>query len=169
MKLKASIYIHPKLDRGTYTDVFIEDVSLIHKRQQKYIAIGFEMYYFVDGDKVVLGTKEMGFIGMEGDDNSTNRTTTFSIANPDYDAEIEGSQEKLVLPLFDYITEYGEMPVDYTIVDYGYPTYEKVMMYFEGGTLENPEINITDPLAVGFLLNNLDINNEMVGKLFIML
>jgi len=60
----------------------------------------------------------------------------------------------------------GVMPTDYVMVDYGYPTYEKVMQYFEGGTLESPEINITAPLAIGFLMNNLIMNGEAVGNQF---
>lgn len=127
------------------------------------------MSYLKNGQKVVLDTVALGFLGMEKDEVSSNRTTTFSIPNPDYDAQIEGSPERITVPLFAYLmTNNGVMPSDYVIVDYGYPTYEKVMQYFEGGTLESPEINITAPLAIGFLMTNLIMNGEAVGSQFTM-
>ena len=167
MKLQAQTYVSPKLGQGTFTDVTIEDVCLTHKRHDNYIAIGFEMSCIKNGQKVVLDTKEMGFLGMENDVVSSNRTTTMSIPNPDYDAQIEGSVERITVPLFDYLmANGGAMPQDYEMIDYGYPTYEKVMHYFEGGTLENPEITISEPLAIGFLMNNLIMNGEAVGVQF---
>ncbi|MDI5894409.1 hypothetical protein [Flavobacterium algoritolerans] len=167
MKLIAQSYISPLLNQGTFTNVTIEDVCLTHKRKEKYISIAFEMSYLKNDQKVVLDTVAMGFLGMENDEVSSNRTTTFSIPNPDYDAQIEGSQERITVPLFAYLMAHnGVMPADYVMVDYGYPTYEKVMQYFEGGTLENPEITISAPLAKGFLLSNLIMNGEAVGNQF---
>ena len=167
MKLEAQTYTSPLLNQGTFTNVTIEDVCLTHKRNEKYISIAFEMSYLKNDQKVVLDTIAMGFLGMENDEVSSNRTTTFSIPNPDYDAQIEDSQERITVPLFAYLmANNGIMPADYVMVDYGYPTYEKVMQYFEGGTLESPEINITAPLAIGFLMNNLIMNGEAVGNQF---
>ena len=167
MKLKSEKYESPLVNQGTFTNVTIEDVCLIHKRSEKYIAITFEMSYLKNDQKVILDTISMGFLGMENEEVSSNRTTTFSIPNPDYDVQIEGSEERVTVPLFTYLMDNnGIMPVDYVMVDYGYPTYEKVMQYFEGGTLANPEIHITDPLAVGFLMNNLVMNGEAVGTQF---
>lgn len=169
MKLLAQTYVSPLLSQGTFENVTIEDVCLIHKRHDNYIAIGFEISYVKNGQKVVLDTKEMGFLGMENDVVSSNRTTTMSIPNPDYDAQIEDSEERITVPLFAYLmANNGVMPQDYEIVDFGWPTYEKVMQYFEGGTLENPEITISAPLAIGFLMNNLVMNGEAVGVQFVM-
>lgn len=170
MKLQSQTYVSPKLEQGTFTNVYIEDVSMTHKRNDKYISIGFEMYFIKNGQRVVLDTKEIAFQGMEDDLVSTNRTTTVSIHNPDYDAQVEGSLERNIVPLFAYLAAHnGVMPADYLMVDYGYPTYEKVMQYFEGGTLESPEINITSPLAVGFLLGTLVMNGEVIGNQFTLL
>ncbi|MFV8370879.1 hypothetical protein [Flavobacterium sp. LB2P74] len=167
MKLRAINYVSPLLNQGTFANVTIEDVCLTHKRNEKYISISFEMSYLKNDQKVVLDTVAMGFQGMENDEVSSNRTTTFSIPNPDYDSQIEDSQERITVPLFAYLMAHnGIMPADYVMVDYGYPTYEKVMQYFEGGTLESPEINITAPLAIGFLMNNLIMNGEAVGNQF---
>lgn len=169
MKLTAQTYVSPLLNQGAFENVIIEDVCLTHKRHDNYIAIGFEMSCIINGQKVVLDTKEMGFQGMENDVVSSNRTTTMSIPNPDYDEQIEGSEERVTVPLFAYLTaNNGVMPEDYEMVDFGWPTYEKVMQYFEGGTLENPEITISAPLAIGFLMNNLVMNGEAVGVQFTM-
>ena len=62
----------------------------------------------------------------------------------------------------------GLMIADYQIVDFGYPTFEKVLQYFNGGTLQSPEITITEPLAIGFLMNTLSMDGEIVGKQFTM-
>jgi hypothetical protein len=142
-------------------------VCITHKRQEKYISINFEMSYQRDGQRVVLDSKELGFLGLESDSISSNRTTTFSIPNTNYNAQVDGSEERITVSLFDYLmANNGVMPPDYVMIDYGYPTYEKVMQYFKGGTLENPEINITAPLAIGFLLHNLIMNGEPVGNQF---
>jgi hypothetical protein len=168
MKLTAATYVSPNNNQGTFTGVTIIDSCLIHKREEKYLSITFEMSYVKNGLKQILATETMGFLGMEADEVSSNRTTTFSIINPEYDILIEGSTERITVPMFTYLVENaGLMPTDYEIVDYGYPTYEKVMQYFSGGTLLSPEILITEPLAIGFLLNNLVINGEIVGTQFI--
>jgi hypothetical protein len=61
---------------------------------------------------------------MEADKTSSNRTTTMSIINSDYNIEIADSEQRLTVSLFDYLTaNNGVMPTDYNIVDYGYPTY----------------------------------------------
>ena len=167
MKLLAQTYISPLANQGTFTNVTIEDVCLTHKRNEKYISIAFEMSYLKNNQKVVLANVTLGFLGMETDKVSSNRTTTVSIPNPNYDSQIEGSQTRSTVPLFAYLKDNkGVMPTDYIVVDYGYPNYEKVMQYFKGGTLENPEINITEPLAIGFLMNNLIMNGEAVGNQF---
>lgn len=167
MKLTATSYTSPKPTQGTFENVTIEDYSLTHKRHDKYISIGFDMYYMNGEEKVSLDKVEMAFLGMEDDEVSTNRTTTIRIPNPDFDAEVEGSEEKIIVSLFGYLAENeGVMPTEYEMVDYGYPTYEKVMSYFSGGTLTDPEIRITSPLAIGFLLNSLVMNGELVSEQF---
>lgn len=126
------------------------------------------MSYFKNNQKVVLDTVAMGFLGMENDLVSTNKTTLVSIDNPDYDAQNPESKEKIIVALFDSLGNFtfDVTTIPFEVVDFGYPTYEKVMQYFSGGTLESPEINLTSPLAVGFLMNNLIMNGEAVGNQF---
>lgn len=167
MKLTAQKYISPSLNQGSFDNVIIRDVSITHKRFEKFLSIGFEMYYMKNEIKVLLDYAEMMFKGMEDDIVSSNQTTLMSIPNPDYDSQLEGSEERITVTMFGYLeSNNGVMPSDFTIVDYGYPTYEKVMGYFNGGTLDNPEITITEPLAIGFILNKLIMNEEPVGNQF---
>jgi len=169
MKLISANYESPRLDQGTFLNVIIQDSAIIHQRLNKYLAIDFEVSYLKKEQKVVLETIKMEFYGMESDEHSSNRRTTFSIPNPDYDAEIEGSEERTILPMFTYLMENaGVMPADYQMEDFGFPTYEKVMQYFNGGTLENPELTISEPLAIGFLMSTLKFNNEAVAVQFTM-
>jgi len=171
MKLKALSYKSPDPTKGTFKDVFIEDVSIMHKRNEKYLAIGFEMFYLNGTERVSLGETTMGFLGMENDAVSSNQTTFVSIANPNYDSLDPESKIKSIVPLFDSIGGYtfDVTTIPFEVVDFGWPTYEKVMNYFTGGTLASPEIVITEPLAVGFLTSKLVINGEVVGAQFLLL
>jgi len=145
MKLISANYESPRLDQGTFLNVIIQDSAIIHQRLNKYLAIDFEVSYLKKEQKVVLETIKMEFYGMESDEHSSNRRTTFSIPNPDYDAEIEGSEERTILPMFTYLMENaGVMPADYQMEDFGFPTYEKVMQYFldeyQAGRTPNPDV-----------------------------
>lgn len=171
MRLEATSYTSPNPTQGTFSNVFIEDVSIIHKRNEKYLAIGFEMFYMNGEQRISLGETTLGFLGMENDEVSTNQTTLVSIDNPDYnpeDLENPENTEKITVPLFGSAGEYtfDAANIPFEIVDFGYPTYEKVMHYFTGGDLESPEIVITEPLAIGFLTSKLIINGEPVGAQF---
>jgi hypothetical protein len=167
MKLTTQKYESPLENQGSFDNVIIQDVAITHRRLDKFLSIRFEMSCIKNNKKVIICIKEMMFIGMEDDIVSSNQTTLMSIPNPDYDSQLEGSEERITVPMFGYLeSNNGVMPSDFTIVDYGYPTYEKVMGYFNGGTLDNPEITITEPLAIGFILNKLIMNEEPVGNQF---
>ncbi len=59
-----------------------------------------------------------------------------------------------------------QFPEGYEITDYGYPNYEDVVTYLEGGTVHDPELFISNPIALGFLLNKVVINKEPIGVQF---
>jgi len=112
--------------------------------------------------------------------------TTVQISNPDYVFGEEGSEEFLTIPnpnyesmvtsiplrtevgMFRYIMydNNGEMPTDYEIVDWGYPTYQDVLRNFDGGTLTNPELILNNDFAKGWFLNNVYMKGEKVGNQF---
>ncbi|WP_158728384.1 MULTISPECIES: hypothetical protein [unclassified Flavobacterium] len=96
---------------------------------------------------------------------STNQTTFVSIPNIKYDSENPDSTEGITVPLFgaDGNFTFDVATIPFEIVDFGYPTYEKGMIYFDGGTLESPEILISEPLAIGFLMNKLIMNVSLLG------
>jgi len=168
MKLTAPIYQSPNEKEGTFKDVFFEDVSYTRNRIDKTLIIVFEMYYFKNEKRIVLSRLEQSFIGNEGDEVSTNQTLFVEIDNPDYDAQNPDSSLKVTIPLFGPDGNYNFNPetTPFTVVDFGYPTCEKVLQYFEGGTLENPEIIINNPLAMEFVLNKFSVKNEALGVQF---
>jgi hypothetical protein len=167
MKLKSENYTSPNPQQGEFKNVFIEDTVITHKRHEKYLSIQFDMYYLKGTEKIILDTKTLGFLGTEDDEVSSNETTIVSVLNPEYNPEIEGSEETITVPLFDPKGGFNIDPTKpFSVVDYGFPTYEKVLSFFQGGTFENPEITITEQLAIGFILSKLIMNGEPVGKQF---
>ncbi len=164
-------YISPLLNQGTFENVAIEDREIIVRRKENFLSVKFVLFYIKEGKEIIIGAKTVEFIGLESDyANSTNQTTFFKYPNPAF-VSFEETPEEVEffgnIPLMQYLEENnGVMPEGAIITEYGFPTYEAVLDYFEGGTLQSPEININDPLAVGFLLNKLSINGEVVGKQF---
>lgn len=167
MKFFAETYNSPKPNQGRFDNVFVEDTCIIHKRNEKYLNVEFEMYYNNSGKRVVLDKISMVFFGASGDLNSSNKTTLVKVNNPDHNPEDESSDEFLIKPFF---TENDDLNLDpdefFEIVDYGYPTYEKVLQMFQGGDFENPEIQISDPFAIEFIMNKLLINGEYIKQQF---
>lgn len=167
MKLMAENYISTKYNQGKFENVFVEDTCIIHKRNDKYLSVEFEMYYLIGDERFVLDTQKMIFYGMEDDDTSTNRTTLVIVANPVHNPEDENSEEFLIVPLFD--TQGNQnYPLEeiLEIADYGYPTYEKAINMFHGGTFSSPEIILNDPLVIGFILNTLCLNGQLIKEQF---
>ena len=89
------------------------------------------------------------------------------VANPVHNPEDENSEEFLIVPLFD--TQGNQnYPLEeiLEIADYGYPTYEKAINMFLGGTFSSPEIILNDPLVIGFILNTLCLNGQLIKEQF---
>lgn len=168
MKLHAPIYVSPIDGEGTFQNVYFEDVAYTRGRLKNSLTIVFEMYYFKNEKRIVLNRLEQSFVGNEADEVSSNKTLFVEIDNPDYDSQNPDSSPKVTIPLFGSDGNYSFNPetTPFTVVDYGYPTCEKVLQYFEGGTLENPEIIVTNPLAMGFVLNKFSVKNEALGVQF---
>jgi hypothetical protein len=89
------------------------------------------------------------------------------IPNPEYDAQVAAIEERVNVPMLQYLrTHEGNMPVDYQMVDWGYPTYEDAVAYFQGGTLSDPEIDVINPLMEGWILNNVSMKGAIIGDEF---
>lgn len=120
-----------------------------------------------------------------------NITPTIEVENPEYDSTIEGSlqtitvpnpeyknptlwinnpdyvPEKYETPLVQYLsTHEGVMPAIYEVINWGYPTYTNVLQYFEGGTLTNPELIITNPFAKEWLKHTLQMKGLYIHESF---
>ncbi|SDZ90685.1 hypothetical protein SAMN05443667_101244 [Flavobacterium gillisiae] len=167
MKLIATIYNSPIPTEGIFNNVEINDVQLIINSNGNYFSVKFDMTVEKNGNKVLLDTVTLGFEGNEGDEVSSNRTTTISILNPDFNTEIEESKERIVVALFDYLTANGGvLPTDFFFVDYGYPTGQKAKATFIGGELNSPKLFLEDPFAREWLLNTIVMKGEKIGVQF---
>jgi len=181
MQLYTPTYHSPSPTEGTFTEVFIEEVSFERKRIDKHLTIRFEMYYFRGEEKIVISNSHISFVGMNADSANTNRTTILSIPNVDYDAQVAAidveaeDYEALVaavptrvnVPMLEYLsTHEGVLPEGYEVVDWGFPSYEDVLQYFEGGSLAEPELFVTQPFARQWFLNNIYMKGEKVGTQF---
>lgn len=83
------------------------------------------------------------------------------IPNPNYIPEFS------TVPLLKYLVEHqGQMPEEYEVKDWGYPTYTAVMQYFSGGTLDAPELFIESPFAREWLLNTMQMKGQHIKEHF---
>lgn len=188
MKLTAPIYTSPNLLQGTFENVFIEDVSFELKRQDKYLRINFDMYYVKNDQKIILESNYIAFQGMNGDYNSTNRKATFKFNAPPIEEEIPGKSgaetdapeiDPIELPsepifptvepiygLIDYVIEHGEYPTDYTMVDWGYASFEDALTYLSGGSFQEPELQPVNDFVKYWILNTIVMNSELIVNQF---
>ncbi len=189
MKLHAPTYTSLIDTEGTFTDVFIEDSIVSIQKSKKYLSVTFEMYYFKNGQKIVLDQRTLGFYGGSGDSESSKKAAIVSIPNPitepytevipnpDYDAENPESLEFITVTitpsatinvaLMQYLADNnGELPEVYEVVDFGYPDFNTALQFFSGGERGNLDIQIPNPFARLWLLNNLIMKNEQVGLQF---
>jgi hypothetical protein len=156
MKLQSQIYNSPILTEGTFQNIFIEEISIQHKRKDNYLRIDFEMYIIKDTQKVVLDSSYIAFQGMNDDDASTNRKSTF---------KFNGTEE--VHGLIDYvISNGGNYPTNYEMVDWGYPSYEDSLTYLSGGSFQSPELQPVNDFVKAWILNTVIMKGEYIGVQF---
>ncbi|GIZ09970.1 hypothetical protein [Flavobacterium sp. UMI-01] len=158
MKLIAPIYVSPLDSEGQFQNVEINDTEIIIQGEN-FFSVKFDMTYQKNDRTILLGSHTLSFLGDEGDEQSSNRTTKISILNPEYDSEDPESKPRLTVPMLAYIAENG-MPEDYQMVDWGFPTAEKARQMFTGGSLDDPRVELTDPFARQWLLNTLNFKGE---------
>ncbi len=167
MRLKSLNYISPDPKEGKFDEVFIEERLITIEKARKYILIDFEMYYFKDGIKIQLDTRSIAFYGEEGDESTSNKTSYISILNPEYNSEIEGSEERITVSLLPYLYSHaGILPEDYQVVEWGYPSYTDVCTYFRGGDKDNMDIHIDNPFARAWLRYNFVMKGEPIANQF---
>jgi hypothetical protein len=157
MKLKALIFISPILTEGTFTNVAIEETSFQIERKQSYLRIDFSMY-LEDKPDVVLETAYLAFHGMDADEVNSNRKATFKFNNDTEEQEPRG--------LIQFIEENQAYPTDYTMLDWGFPTYEAALNYLTGGTFDSPEINPANQFVKEWILNSVVMKGELIGTQF---
>jgi hypothetical protein len=183
MKLvtKESTYKSPKLGQGYFNNVFIEDVSTKIIRKSNTLEIVFAMFSKDNGITSELNRTSMIFKGLESEiptGKTTNQPSIVQVENPDYEVGYEIKEEdtdevikKKTTPSFRYnmiewLTQNKGELNNATVIDFGYPTFEKAIEFFNGGDLKNPELTLSDQISIGFLLSKLIINGEPAGNQF---
>lgn len=166
MKLLAKKYNSQVPSQGTFSNVFIEETQITHKRQENYFSVAFEMYVINDSQKHVLATNTLAFQGMNNDANNSNRTALARIKNPEALPEEIGSEKEFInVPLLPLIeANKGQLPEGATISDFGHPTFEDALKYFEGGTLDAPELTLENDFAKQWFLNTLLMNGQTLAS-----
>lgn len=157
MKLIAPILISPLLTEGTFTNVAIEETSFQIERKQSYLRIDFSMY-LEDKPEVVLETAFLAFHGMDADEVNSNRKATFKFNDDGEEEEPRG--------LIQFIEENQAYPINYTMLDWGFPTYEAALNYLTGGTFDSPEINPANQFVKDWILNSVVMKGELIGTQF---
>jgi len=157
MKLIAPIYNSPIDTEGTFSNVIIEETAFQIQRKENYFKIDFAMY-LQDKPEVVLETAFLAFQGMENDEINTNRKATFKFNDDTEEQEPRG--------LIQWLTENQAYPTNYTMIDWGFPTYEAVLQYLIGGTFASPEINPANEFVKNWILNAIQMKGELIGVQF---
>ena len=182
LRAKGGTYLSPQINQGSFAGAFVEDIAINHRRRDHYLSVTFGLSYEQDGKVHTLAKSNLIFQGLESEigipGKTSNQESLVDIPNEQYDEAFipdenttQEEMEQKMNPfirhnLIEYLAANNELPEGANIVDYGFPTYEKVQEFFTGGDIDNPELQIANPIAVGFLLQKLIINSEPVGKQF---
>ena len=159
MKLTAQNYNSPILTEGKFENVAIEETAITLKRQDSYLKIDFEMYIEKEGQTILLDKSTIAFQGMNDDEVSTNRTSTFKFK--------DDTEEQEPRPLIPYLNENGgNYPENYEMVDWGYPSYEDALTYLSGGSFQSPELHPINDFVKAWILNTVIMKGEFIGKQF---
>jgi hypothetical protein len=157
MKLKAKIYNSPNPKEGTFSNVVIEETSFQIQRKESYFKIDFSMY-LEDKPEIVLETAYIAFQGMNADQMNSNRKATFKFNNDSEEQEPRG--------FIEYLEDKGKYPENFKMVDWGYPSYQDALNYLTGGTFSSPEINPANDFVKAWILNTVQMKNELVVTQF---
>lgn len=159
MKLTAQIYNSPIITEGKFENVSIEETAITLKRQDSYLRIDFDMYIEKEGQIIVLDKSSIAFQGMNNDENSTNRKSTFKFLNDPEEQEPRG--------LIAYLAENsGNYPENFRMIDWGFPSYEDALLYLNGGSFQNPEIQPVNEFVKAWILNTVVMKGEFIGVQF---
>jgi hypothetical protein len=155
MKLFAAKYISPILTEGIFENAFIEETSIQLQREYMCLKIDFDLYIVKDNVKIILASSYIVFEGMNDGINS-NRKTTFKFNDSE---DVKG--------LVDYlITNQGQYPINYKILDWGHASYEDSLTYFSGGNFFSPELQPANNFVKDWILNTVTMKGEKIGNQF---
>ena len=157
MKLSAPIYNSPNPKEGTFSNVIIEETAFQIQRKETYFRIDFSMY-LQDKPEVVLETAYLAFQGMDADEINSNRKATFKFNDDTEEQEPRG--------FIQWVTENQAYPTNFTMIDWGFPTYQQALNYLSGGSFASPEIQPINQFVKDWILNTIIMKNELIANQF---
>lgn len=156
MKLKAINYVSPVETQGIFEEVFVEDAWFKLDRTKNYFQVFFHMYIMKNEKKIVLAESLYDFFGMNNSENSNKPVLV----------EMNDNQG-VFINLFKPDGSYNiDVKKAFTIVDYGYPSFEDMKNYINNGSIDSPELIIENDFAKEFILNKIFINGEFLKTQF---
>lgn len=159
MKLISQLYKSPIPTEGKFENVFIEETAITLKRKDSYLRIDFDMYIQENGQTIVLDKSFIAFQGMNDDESSTNRKSTFKFLNDPEEQEPRG--------LIEYLNaNQGNYPDNFKMIDWGYPSYEDALTYLTGGSFQSPELHPLNEFVKAWILNTVIMKGEFIGVQF---
>jgi hypothetical protein len=60
----------------------------------------------------------------------------------------------------------GDYPTNYTMIDWGYPSYEDSLTYLSGGSFQTPELQPVNDFVKAWILNTVIMKGEYIGIQF---
>jgi len=146
MKLFCHQYTSPIPTYGTFESVYIEESCVKIEKFKKSMSINFEMYYFKDGERIVIDERRITFYGMNGDSVTSKDAAIISIPNIHYQEQVDAVPLTIEVPNTDYQPQFILVNnPDYNPEEEGSeefimednPEYNESIPYFI--TIDNPD------------------------------
>ena len=154
-------YVSPNPRKGTFPNAFIKDFKKIIEEESFMVYFG--LYWIKNGREIQVDETSLYF-----DENSERAYIGLNQKGQSEDGQPIFQQTK---PLLEFIQQGGDLSQG-VITDIGYPSYAIAKSFFDGGSIDRPEIHLSNKdrslreVAKHFILNTLAFEGEAVGKQF---
>ena len=154
-------YVSPNPTKGTFPNAFIKDFKKIIEEESFMVYFG--LYWIKNSREIQVDETSLYF-----DENSERAYIGLNQKGQSEDGQPIFQQTK---PLLEFIEQGGDLSQG-VITDIGYPNYAIAKSFFDGGSIDRPEIHLSNKdrslreVAKHFILNTLAFEGEAVGKQF---
>ena len=153
-------YISPNPTKGMFPNAYIKDFKKVI--EDKSLIIYFGLYWIKNDQEVQVDETSLLF-----DENF--ETGYIGLGEKKTESEDEQPIFEQSKPLFEFVENGGDVSKG-VIMNMGYPSHAIVKSFFNGGSLNSPEIHLADnnlkDIAKDFFLNMISFEGEAIGKQF---